>query len=812
MAVHAHQDQQAFVDDAVIVRRRLLAALDRATRRPVTLVAAPAGYGKTVLLRQWVHEDVPEAIWLDGAGTRRWEAAERALRSGRAVVVDDAHLAGWGPAFARACDAARPDAPLVLTSRTDPLVALHTARLAGRVSEIRAGDLAFTVGELTRVVARSGRRLDHEEAEALHQVTDGWPAGVRLSATRGPLGPASAGPFSPTGSYLLAQVLDTLDDPVVDFLRATAVPERFDTALATRLSGRHDASAVLDEVAHRVGFVTVDGETGLFRYHQLLRPLLLSELERRSPDRLPGLHEEVARWSVARGDHRDGAVHALRSRSWDLALDCAVALACTALGDGDWGPCDDVVDGIPAEEAPADDRLRVMAALRALRADDGLMARQALGDGRGAVVRGVTSERLEALRRLCLARLALIDGHVTEARAALGSAQPTLSEGGTTPLSPASALRALWATTYGLLAMLDGRTGEVADHLATARHVGHGDLPLVSTREAEVRLWSAVGTGDLAAAEASLVLLRAVAVVPLAPATSVVEQWLAVERATPVPDTPESYADEPLPGLLPARFLESLRHAVTTRGGEGSAHRDVLAARLTDETAWLVARHEALAGVTRLLAHGDATGATAVVDRAAARCAVLDRTPYDLWITATSVLRGRRPQPAPEALDVVLEDETELPEDLVVRIAATAAAIELSHGPSSRGTAFLRRALESTERHGWRRPWKELGPSATDLLAAERERVGTRGELVARLLVELRDERRADSVGLVVALSAREEEILQYLPTAMDQSDLCAALFISRNTLKTHLRAIYRKLGVESRREAVLKAQRAGLL
>ncbi|MBW9215708.1 LuxR C-terminal-related transcriptional regulator [Mumia sp. zg.B53] len=811
MALEAHQ--QVFVDEGVIVRRRLLATLDRATRRPVTLVAAPTGYGKTTLLRQWADEHAPDAAWLDGSGTRPWETATRELHRGRPVVIDDAHLAGWGPSFTRACEAARVAAPLVLVARLDPLVALHPARLAGRVSEVRAGELAFTVGEVARVASRSGRRLDHEQAQALHDQTDGWPAGVRLCATQDPVAPTPTGAYSPTGSYLLAHVLDTLDPSLVDFLRTTAVPVRFDTDLAARLSGREDAAAVLDEVTHRVGFVSVDGETGLFRYHQLLRQLLLSEVERQSPGRLPGLHDVAARWSAARGDARAAAAHALHARSWDIAVDCAVALACTALGDGDWTSCDQVIDAVPEVEVLADDRLRVLAAVQALRADDVLLSRQKLGEGRGAVGRSITSERLEVLRRLCLARLALIDGHVTDAAAALGSPQPRLSEGGSSPHSPAAALQATWASTYGLLMTLRGDTGGAAGHLATARHVSRGELSLSEAREAEVRMWSAVGRGDPAAADASIALLRAAADDTVPGATAVVDEWLAMERGgATVPthhDAPSSH--QPL-GLLPARFLEAFRRTVASRAAGGPPPRDVLLGQLPDESTWLVARHTALAGVTRLLAQGDAAAATAAVDRAAEHCSVLDRTPYDLWIAATSVLQRRHREAAPEELEAILDDETAVPEDLAVRIAATAAVIELAQGPSARGTAFFRRALVSTERHGWRRPWRELGTSAIEMLTAERARRGTNGPLVARLLVELRDERPRNSLGLVVALSSREDEILQYLPTAMDQSDLCEALFISRNTLKTHLRAIYHKLGVESRREAVLKAQESGLL
>ena len=117
------------------------------------------------------------------------------------------------------------------------------------------------------------------------------------------------------------------------------------------------------------------------------------------------------------------------------------------------------------------------------------------------------------------------------------------------------------------------------------------------------------------------------------------------------------------------------------------------------------------------------------------------------------------------------------------------------------GSHYLRLALQSTEVHGWRRRYGEIASAIVPVLEAERRRITPYGELVVELLAYLRQQ-PVSGVRLTDPLSVRELEILQYLPTPLDQRELCSALFISRNTLKTHLRSTYRKLGVQTRREA----------
>jgi LuxR family transcriptional regulator, maltose regulon positive regulatory protein len=169
----------------------------------------------------------------------------------------------------------------------------------------------------------------------------------------------------------------------------------------------------------------------------------------------------------------------------------------------------------------------------------------------------------------------------------------------------------------------------------------------------------------------------------------------------------------------------------------------------------------------------------------------------------------------PELLISNLPLESALPpgrsEALRVRVLLGAASLAFRAEMPERASHYLRLALQSTEVHGWRRPYVEIAAAITPVLEAERRRITSHGEQVIELLTSLRQQ-PVYGGQLPDPLSARELEILQYLPTPLDQRELCSALFISRNTLKTHLRSTYRKLGVQTRREAVLRAESLGIL
>src|SRR5215211_596546 len=228
--------------NGVITRQRLLELGDGA--KPITLISAPAGYGKTTLLRQWAPV-TGAVVRLDpaeiGDGWELWHRLDNALRlADVTVILDDVHLLDSSrktSELKRALDLAGSDRRLVIATRRDPILELHDARLAGKVLEIRADDLAFDEAETRLFLAMNHITATPEQARALWVHTEGWPAGLRLSTTPLSRAAGSQEAFATllhgdtaVGSYLMGQALSCTSEELHSFLAAN---------LGERVSRRH---------------------------------------------------------------------------------------------------------------------------------------------------------------------------------------------------------------------------------------------------------------------------------------------------------------------------------------------------------------------------------------------------------------------------------------------------------------------------------------------------------------------------------------------------------------------------------------------
>ena len=333
----------------LIDRGDLLAALDRATAKKVTIISAPAGSGKTSLLRAWagrpgqrhrlavvqVQRDQHDAqqFWLalldavrDASRTTsgaepsaatpdfngqamvdrvRSELAE--ARGGVTLVIDDLHELNSPEALAqltRLLTSLPPNARAVLTTRRDLRLGLHQLRLAGELAEIRAADLRFTERETRELLDASGITLSAAGATLLHQRTEGWAAGLRLAALSlaGHPDPERfvaefSGSDRTVAEYLLAEMLDRQPDDVQDLLLRTSLLGRVNGELADLLTGRPGSERILLALEDANAFVvSLDPGRTWFRYHHLFADLLRLELRRRLPDQVPALHRRAAEW------------------------------------------------------------------------------------------------------------------------------------------------------------------------------------------------------------------------------------------------------------------------------------------------------------------------------------------------------------------------------------------------------------------------------------------------------------------------------------------------------------------------------------
>ena len=353
----------------LIDRGDLLAALDRAAARKVTIISAPAGSGKTSLLRAWayrpgqphrlavlqVQRDQRDAqqFWLalltavrHASGTAsRGEAPaatpdfhERAMvdrvlselagHRGRLIlVIDDLHELTSPEALAqltRLLTNLPGNVHAVLTTRRDLPLRLHQLRLAGELAEIRAADLRFTERETRELLDASGIALSEAGATRLHQRTEGWAAGLRLAviSLAGHPDPERfvaefSGSDRTVAEYLIAEMLDRQPDEVQQLLLRTSLLDRVNGELADLLTGRPGSEGILLELEDANAFViSLDPERTWFRYHHLFADLLRLELRRVLPEEVPVLHQRAAGWFIEHGQIVDAVRHTQAAGDW----------------------------------------------------------------------------------------------------------------------------------------------------------------------------------------------------------------------------------------------------------------------------------------------------------------------------------------------------------------------------------------------------------------------------------------------------------------------------------------------------------------
>jgi LuxR family maltose regulon positive regulatory protein len=353
----------------LIQRGELLASLDRATTARVTLVSAPAGSGKTSLLRAWaggagqayrlavvqVRRDQHDAqqFWLAILGAIRQAAgtagageplaatpdfneaaiservrSELAGHPGRTIlVIDDLHELASPEALSqltRLLENLPPHVHAILATRRDLPLRLHKLRLAGELAEIRAADLRFTEPETRQFLAASGIALSAAGAARLHQRAEGWAAGLRLAAMSLASSPDPerfvaefSGSSRTVAEYLLAEMLERQPPGVQQLLLRTALLDRVNGELADLLTGHAGSERILLDLEDANAFVvSVDPARTWFRYHHLFADLLRLEVRRRLPEEVPALHRLAARWLTGRGEIADAIRHTQAAGDW----------------------------------------------------------------------------------------------------------------------------------------------------------------------------------------------------------------------------------------------------------------------------------------------------------------------------------------------------------------------------------------------------------------------------------------------------------------------------------------------------------------
>jgi LuxR family maltose regulon positive regulatory protein len=339
----------------------------------LTIVVGSAGAGKSVLLSDWAAARPPGTTsWLscdkaDADPARFWagfieapraidpgfgaDAAEllamdrtmsaditasiandvAKLPAGSVVVVDDFHYA------ATACAPDMTDlierwpaetVQLVLAGRFDPPLRQHRLRMSGQLSEIRDQDLYFSLAASRDLLANFGVQLSDADLALLHQQSEGWPAVLQMAALslrgttdRTRLERALEVRGQAIAEYFVSEVLEQQSAVLAEFMLDTSVLGVLTAEGCAAVSGRQDAAALLRAVeAAHLFLVALDDERTSFRYHRLVRRILRAELHARDRAREQALQLRVAEWSEARGDTRSAAHHYLAAQQADRAL------------------------------------------------------------------------------------------------------------------------------------------------------------------------------------------------------------------------------------------------------------------------------------------------------------------------------------------------------------------------------------------------------------------------------------------------------------------------------------------------------------
>src|SRR6266566_9131417 len=356
----------------LVPRPRLTNQLQLGIQRPLTLIAAPAGFGKTTLLSTWLEHASLPAAWLSleqddddltrfwtyvftalalvhqGLGTSAlallqastllplppieivltvWINDLAALPHEVALVLDDYHLITAQPihrSIAYLLDHLPPQLHLVIVTRADPPLSLARLRARGHLTEIRAADLRFTAEETAAFLTRAlGLELSAQDIATLEARTEGWIAGLQLAALS-MQGRKDIPGFleAITGShryiidYLTEEVLARQPEPVQTFLLQTAILERLQGSLCEAVLGEQrgaaSGQAMLEQLEQANLFLTpLDDERRWYRYHQLFAEALRHRLQRKHPTLVPELHRRASAWYEQQGLTHDAVHHAL---------------------------------------------------------------------------------------------------------------------------------------------------------------------------------------------------------------------------------------------------------------------------------------------------------------------------------------------------------------------------------------------------------------------------------------------------------------------------------------------------------------------
>jgi LuxR family maltose regulon positive regulatory protein len=561
------------------------------------------------------------------------------------------------------------------------------------------------------------------------------------------------------------------------------------------------------------------GAGGAYRYHQLFRALLLAEASYELGDELASLHEKAAVLLAHRDQPLAAVQHAVQGERWELVSTLLAEHWPAALAADPDHASSILLGVVPPEYAASSPVVGAFSAVLRLVSGDGRRAAALLTSavkGRERVPRPGRAG-FDSLTRYASALAARAKGSFEQA-AELAAEQIERAPVEATSAVDEDRRRGLGLVTLGVsqlwLGAIDeaqslleeavGLTRSTRDAATEADALAH--LALVELQQGRLRRGARLARAALALGEARLSSKRPAALVAYTALAFAHHQWGDDDAADASLGSAEAIAKGS--GDQPGRVLVTTVGAriAASRGGDSAddaiLQLRAMCSRSRASTCPLVRPHIA-ALEARLL------GETGRFDEAAAVLSEIEGEAHVAVVAARLQLAQGAPA---QALDVLKQRHGALPA-IELEAHVTEAVAHYVAGDRARAGKSIDEALALAEPEVVRRPFLEAGLPARDLLADHLRATNTHRWLASELVAALDGRlRQAAPAELLEPLSDREREVLRYLPSIMSNADIAAELFVSVNTVKTHVKSIYRKLGATRRQDAVRCARQLGLL
>jgi LuxR family maltose regulon positive regulatory protein len=853
----------------LVSRTRLVERLDAALRQGLTLISAPAGFGKTSLLVDWAAhassqalvawvtldraDDDPPRFWrqaLAGLNAQRSGLGSSALSlvragtSGYELVVDElaADLAGLERDVVLILDdyhviesevihagvsyllnRSPRQLHVILSSRVDPPLGLARRRASGDLVELRAADLRLSDAEASELLgAVAGHTLDAAQVQAVMARTEGWAAGLQLAglSLRESAEPEAAisrvsGTDRFLVEYFMEEVLAVQPLETRRFLQRTSILNRLNGPLCDTVLAASGSHAMLQELERKSLFISVLDENGAsYRYHQLFAEVLRHNLQRDEPDLEADLHARATAWYVANGLAEEAVEQALAGKHWLHAAGLMAGRLEGMLQHGEEVTVSRWLSALPNQVFQANGQLSVVRALALMQLGHLATAQRVMIDAERTFAGAADEEALGAICSLYAFLSAMRD----DAATAFDYAERAVRLLASGQLR----LRVMALTALARAHLLAGRGAAAAQALESA-------LPLVNAPAFPAISWQFhLGLASLRLMEGRLHSAAAQFSTVLA---MVAERPVFARQAALIGLAVVAYEQNELDDA--ADFLDRLAEArreaarsvdlpfpALVQAWIARARGDAVAAAETVERCELAAHgvsHTRLQRTARAfrawlaLDNRDLVSAGRWADEVDGLGEDLDeyaREPEVLMLARVWLAQGYADR-AVQLLSAALERAERDSRGASVMRVSTLLAIALGHsGRHAEAVDLLLRSLAMGEAEAWVRLFSDEGPALLPLL---RVAVGKRDRLAAfagRVSAAI-DGAGGEPGGM---LTVREREVLELLAEGLSNRAIAARLVTSEATIKSHVHHLIEKFGVSTRAEVLVSARRQGLL